>query len=573
MSTPHSSQHSASRSQGRRPISTEARPASGRDATAFARTPPPRPTWLALGFLWVWLHAVAATEPALVPRPASLRVTGEAFQLTEATRVVARGEAAGEAVKLIDALAPALGHRLTLLEGPTPASDVIVLELEAARRETVGEEGYVMIVDARHVELRAATPAGLFYGCQTLRQLLPAEIYRRAPVPGVTWTIPGVEVRDSPRFPWRGLLIDPARHFIPKLDVMRFIDVLAMHKFNRLQIHFTDGQGWRVEIRKYPLLTQLGSRMHNSMEQKGDQAQVYGGYYSQEDVRELVAYAAQRHVMIVPEIEMPYHAGAAIVAYPELGPDPTRLAALLPAHRWAKAGNLLTPRPRTVQFFQDVLDEIVELFPSPHIHIGGDEAEIQEWARLPEMQEWMKTMGFADVHVLHSWFIRQMDAHLTKRGRRLVGWDEILQGGLAEGATVMSWRGIEGGILAAKAGHDVIMTPTSHTYFDYREGPGGPAGLGAAEISLRQAYAFEPVPEALNASEARHILGGQGQLWGELISDEPHREYKAYPRACALIETLWSAKASLDFAEFLTRLASHLSRLDAAGVHYRRLGP
>jgi len=533
--------------------------------------------------VWIWAcaagvswAAAAGAGPGIVPRPVRMTASDGVFRITRDTVVVADGEAGAEAVKLVDALAPAMGFRLRLVEGGTARAGAIGLSLDPSLMAETGPEGYTLSVTAGGVDLRAAGPAGLFYGIQTLRQLLPPAIFRHAPVAGVEWVVPCVQITDTPRFGWRGLLIDPARHFIPKRDMMRFLDAMALHKLNRLQVHFTDGDGWRIEIRKYPLLTEVGSRWHRTMAGRGDLGRTYGGFYTQDDIRELVAYAARRHITIVPEIEMPNHAGAAIVAYPHLGFDPDALAALPPMQRLGKAGNLVVPRPATVAFFQDVLDEVVELFPSAHIHIGGDEADARRWAEVPEMQEQMKRLKLADVHALHSWFIRQMDAHLTRRGRKMVGWDEILQGGLAEGATVMSWRGTGGGITAARAGHDVVMAPTSHTYFDYRqaaEKSSEPPALGNSVIALERVYAFEPVPAALSAAEARHVLGGQAQLWGEYISSERHREYMAYPRACALSETLWSPKQPRDYTEFLARLRPHLKRLEAAGIHFRRLDP
>jgi len=496
------------------------------------------------------------------------------FRIAPDTKVIAEGEAATEADKLIDALAPAMGFRLERVDAATQVNNAISLILDPTREKELGAEGYAIDVNTDSIELQAARPAGLFYGIQTLRQLLPPDVLRYAPIRNAKWTLPCVSITDYPRFAWRGLLIDPARHFIPKGDVMRFIDAMALHKFNRLQVHFTDGQGWRIEIQKYPLLTEIGSRWHNSMSQRDDRALIYGGFYTQDDIRELVRYAAGRHVTIVPEIEMPHHAGSAMVAYPKIGFDVEKLSALAPEQRWGKTGNTIVPRPATVAFFQDVLDEIVELFPSPYIHIGGDEANAQRWAELPEMQTLMKEKNLGNVHELHSWFIRQMDAHLREHGRRLVGWDEILQGGLAEGATVMSWRGIQGGITAAKAGHDVVMAPTSHVYFDYRQSQ-DPAtdlpGFGGSVIDLARVYTFEPIPDTLDAEEAKHILGGQAQLWGELIPNERHREYMAYPRACALIETIWSPKEDRDYESFIGRLKRHLGRLEAAGIHYRRL--
>jgi hexosaminidase len=389
--------------------------------------------------------------------------------------------------------------------------------------------------------------------------------------------VPCVHVIDYPRFQWRGLLIDPARHFIPTRDVERFIDTMALHKFNRLQIHLTDDQGWRIEIKKYPQLTQIGSRMDfSTMRQdgvtKGADSPPHGGFYSQDDIRHLVRYAADRYVTIVPEIEMPAHTGAAIVSYPQISLYPEKLSILSPPKRWAANEAVLAPRPQTVAFMQDILVEVMELFPSKHIHIGGDEANITHWTKSDEMQAMKQRLGLKDEAELHSWFIRQMDEFLGKHGRRLVGWDEIIQGGLAPGAVVMSWRGQAGGIAAAQAGHDVVMAPTSHTYFDYYQGPkeAEPRAIGGL-IPLEKVYTFEPVPGELAADQAEHVLGGQGQLWGEYIADRKHREYMTYPRAAALSEVLWSPQEGRNYEQFVTRLAEHLKRLDAMGVNYRAL--
>jgi hexosaminidase len=327
-------------------------------------------------------------------------------------------------------------------------------------------------------------------------------------------------------------------------------------------MHLTDNIGWRVEIKKHPDLTRLASSR--------DRSGGGGGFYTQDDIRELVRYAADRHVTIVPEIEMPYHAGAAINAYPRLGINPARVAGLPLEQRWGKLGGLVGPRPETVAFMQDVLSEVIQLFPSRFIHIGGDEANLRLWEMDPELQAQMKHLGCRDAHELHSWFIQQMDAFLSRRDRRMVGWDEILQGGLARGATVMSWRGTGGGIAAARAGHDVVMTPTSHTYFDYRQAP-EELGLGGSVITVEKVYTFDPIPDELDAGQAKHVLGGQGQLWGELIADRKRRDFMTWPRACALSEVLWSPSDGRSVDLFLIRLASHVERLEAAGIHYRPL--
>ena len=512
--------------------------------------------------------ASAQSSPMLIPAPVSVKAEDGSFLIASSTRVVAVGQAGAEAVKLIDLLAPAMGFRLKQADSAARRDGDIALSLDRTLRDRLGAEGYLLEVTRKRLDVRAAGSAGLFYGIQTLRQLLPREVFSPKRVEGVPWAVPCVTITDRPRFGWRGLLIDPARHFIPVEDFKRFIEIMALHKFNRLQVHLTDHEGWRLEIRKYPKLTEIGSKMDRSRRKTKD-GQYVGGFYTQDDVRRLVRYAADRHVTIVPEIEMPYHTGAAIVAYPELGINTGHLANLPPEQRWNKTKGLIAPRPATVAFLQDVLSEVIELFPSKHIHIGGDEANIGHWAGDPEMQAQMKRLKLKDAHELHSWFIKQMDAFLTKNGRRLVGWDEILQGGLAPGATVMSWRGTAGGIAAAKAGHDVVMAPTSHTYFDYRQAP-KETGLTRNVINLEKVYSFEPIPAELSAEQAKHVLGGQGQLWGERIPDRNRREYMAYPRACALIETLWTPKDQRDYKTFVTRLRHHVQRLDAAGVNYRR---
>jgi alpha-N-acetylglucosaminidase len=542
-------------------------------ASAFASV------WL-LGFATFHLcsHGMASeplqTGPdiALVPQPVELRAGPGFFRITPETKVVASGPAVPTAKQLIDTLAPAMGFRLRLSENEASESAGIALSLNESLRIKLGSEGYRLEVAPKRISLRASEAAGLFYAVQTLRQLLPTQVFSTQPAGPVEWTVPAVSITDAPRFGWRGLLIDPARHFIPVQDVKWFIDVMAMHKFNRLQMHLTDNEGWRIEIKKYPKLTELGSQMDwNASHASGTGPRGFG-FYTQDDIRALVQYAAERHVIIVPEIEMPYHAGSAIVAYPEHGVNTAPLADQPVENRWGRSRGLLGARPATVSFMQDILAEVIELFPSPFIHVGGDEANLQWWTEDPEMQTIMKQLGLRDAHQLHSWFLRQMDAFLTAKGRRMIGWDEILQGGLAPGATVMSWRGVRGGIAAAQAGHDVIMAPTSHTYFDYYQGPRDkePPAIGGM-LPVDKVYEFEPIPPNLKADEAKHILGGQGQLWGEFIATPEHREYMTWPRACALIETLWSPAANRNLDLFLVRLDRHLERLAAAGVNFRPL--
>ena len=476
----------------------------------------------------------SASEAILViPLPVSVETRAGSFLITLATLVVAPGAAAPEAAKLMDALAPAMGYRLKPAEDAAAGKGGIQLRIELSLQTRLGAEGYELEATTDAVTIRAAVPAGLFYGVQTLRQLLPSAIFSKQKVEGVPWTVPCVRITDYPRFQWRGLLIDPARHFIPVPDVEQYLDAMALHKFNRLQVHFTDDQGWRIEIKKYPQLTQTGAWMDfTTIVRKGPtEGQRPGGFYTQDDIRHLVRYAAERYITIVPEIEMPAHTGAAIISYPQIGLYPSRLSALPPEKRWTAHEGVLAPRPQTVAFMQDVLTEVMDLFPSKYIHIGGDEANIEHWKKCEEMQGLIREMKLKDEAELHSWFIRQMDAFLTSHGRRLIGWDEILQGGLSPGAAVMSWRGEAGGITAAQAGHDVVMAPTSHTYFDYYQGPSKtePKAIGG-DLRLEKVYQYEPIPAALNADQAKHVLGGQAQLWGEYISNQKHRFYMTYPR-------------------------------------------
>ncbi len=507
----------------------------------------------------LFVGSFALGSVSIVPKPMSLKeISGEPFVLSAKTKIIYEKSLENEAEHLKEAVGPATSFDLKTAISGRSGFNQIVLRI----REGLQKEGYILRSDSKAVTIEGGDPAGVFYGIQTLRQLFPPEIYRNKTVEGVRWAVPCVEIIDYPRFQWRGLLIDPARHFIPVNDVKTFIDGMASHKFNRLQMHLTDNIGWRIEIEKYPNLTKLASNR--------DRSGGKGGFYTQKDIRELVRYAVKRHITIVPEIEMPYHAGAAISAYPHIGINPIRVKGLSLDKRWGRLGGLVAPRPETVDFMQDVLREVIDLFGSRFIHIGGDEANLQLWENDPEMQAQMKRLGCKDAHELHSWFIKQIDAFLTKHNRRLLGWDEILQGGLAPGATVMSWRGIQGGITAAQAGHDVVMSPTSHTYFDYRQAA-KERGLGRRVINLQKVFAFEPLPAELSIEQANHVLGGQAQLWGELIPDQNRREYMAYPRACALIETLWSPAQKGDYDEFSGRLGHHVKRLKAAGINYRQL--
>lgn len=508
---------------------------------------------------------------AIIPQPVSLTVTAGEFLLQPDTAILVDGGSQDAGDLLSQVLAPATGYALKIVEGKTERDNVIALGIDPGLRR-LGAEGYALDVTPQRITIRAPGPAGAFYATQALRQLLPAAIYSSTLRKDVRWSIPCLRIEDYPRFAWRGALIDTARHFMPKEFLLKFIDLLALHKMNTLQLHLTDDQGWRIEITKYPRLTEIGSvrkqtRLGHERDRRGFDGKPHGGYYSQEDIREMVAYARRRHVNVVPEIEMPGHAQAAIAAYPELGNTAERPEV---STVWGVHKNIFNVREDTFRFLQNVLDEVLQLFPSKFIHVGGDEVPKDQWKASPEAQARIKELGLKDEAELQSWFISRMDQFLSSRGRRLVGWDEILEGGLAPGAVVMSWRGIEGGIAAAKAGHDVVMAPLTHTYFDYYQSkdPGEPLAIGGF-ISLDKTYSYEPVPPELSGEEAKHILGTQGQLWTEYIDSPGKLEYMAFPRLTALAEVAWTPAEKRDYEAFLKRLRVHESRFQSLDVNFR----
>ncbi|MGC9395137.1 MAG: beta-N-acetylhexosaminidase [Anaerolineae bacterium] len=518
------------------------------------------------------------SKMTIVPAPSHVVLGEGKFALTADTVLVAAGPAAEVAKLFAEQVAPATGFALPLVDAPDDAHPAIAFMLDEAAVD-LGVESYRLMVTPSRVTARAAQPAGLFYAAQSLRQLLPPEVFRPARVKDVAWTMPCVEIEDVPRFGWRGAMLDVCRHFMPKDFVLRFIDLLALHKLNIFHWHLTDDQGWRIEIKKYPRLTEVGAwrketlvgRMQRDTEMVFDGVP-HGGFYTQDDIREVVAYAQARHVTVVPEIEMPGHAQAAIAAYPELGNDVLGEPLDVRTY-WGISENVFNVEESTLAFLQDVLTEVLDLFPSEFIHVGGDEAPKAQWKASPAAQARMQALGLHDEEELQSYFIRRMDAFLTSHGRRLVGWDEILEGGLAENATVMSWRGVQGGVAAATSGHDVVMAPNTFTYFDYSQSEDRdqePLAIGGY-IPLEGAYAFEPVCEGIDEAHAHHVLGGQGQLWTEYIPTPEHVEYMAFPRLCALAEAVWTPAENRDYADFLARLEEHLHRLDGMNVHYRRL--
>ncbi|MEU0391205.1 beta-N-acetylhexosaminidase [Streptomyces sp. NPDC006208] len=448
--------------------------------------------------------------------------------------------------------------------------------------ELGGPEAYRFTADGYVVAIDGASEAGVFWGAQTFRQLLGPDAYRRAPVVRKEeWEVPAVTIHDAPRFAWRGLMLDVSRHFMPKDDVLRHLDLMAAHKLNVLHLHLTDDQGWRIEIKRYPRLTEVGA--WRARTKYGHRAsplwdeKPHGGHYTQDDIREIVAYAAERHITVVPEIDIPGHSQAAIAAYPELGnTDVIDTTSLTVWDTWGVSKNVLAPTDTTLRFYEGVLEEVLDLFPSVFVHIGGDECAKDQWKASPAVQARINELGLADEDELQSWFVRHFDRWLTGRGRRLIGWDEILQGGLAPGAAVSSWRGYRGGIDAATAGHDVVMCPEQHVYLDYRQAAGDDEPMPIAYVrTLEDVYRFEPVPPFLAPEAAAHVLGTQANVWTEVMQDRSRVDYQVFPRLAAFAEVAWSrlpAPAERDFADFERRMTVHYARLDALGVDYRPPG-
>ena len=519
-------------------------------------------------------------EISIIPMPLQLERAAGSFALASVRRVaVPEGDtdAAETAGYLAERLKTAFGIDLTVsAASPIEAGPVIVFRRSA--RTDLGPEGYELSVTPSGLDLSAAGRGGYFYGVQTILQILPAEAFGRAGAAAGPAVLPCVKIMDKPRLPWRGMLLDCSRHFFPKDFIKSYLDGLAAHKMNVFHWHLTDDQGWRLEIKKYPKLTEVGAwrvdredKNWNSRPPQGAGEKAgYGGFYTQDDVREIVAYAKRLCITIVPEIEMPGHCLSALASYPEYscsgGPFTVPPGGVWPIKDVYCPGN-----DATFAFLEDILTEVVDLFPGDYIHIGGDEVDKSTWKACPKCQARIHAEGLKNEEELQSWFIRKIEKFLNAKGKKLMGWDEILEGGLAPNAAVMSWRGIDGGLAAARARHDVVMTPTSHCYFDYYQGDPAlePPGIGDY-LPLGKVYSFEPVPGALSAEEAPSVIGVQANLWTEYVPTPAHAEYMTYPRIAAIAEIGWSAKAGKNWDDFLGRMIKQFLRYDQMGVYYAR---
>lgn len=487
------------------------------------------------------------------------------FQFGPAVRVAADVESTFAADFLVAALTSA-GCSASTTDGDGD------ITLRIVDDPSIPVEGYRIDVRPDGISIMASTKAGLFYGSQTLTQMIPADFSESR-------SIPCALVEDRPRFAWRGVMIDVSRHFMPLPFLRRMVDLLAMHKMNTLHLHLTDDQGWRMEIKKYPRLTEVGGFREGTLvghlEHSGDAPHFdgirHGGFYTQDELRDLVHYASERAVTIVPEIEMPGHAQAAVAAYPELGVLGESVEV---CKTWGVIQHIFNPFESTIEFLQDVLTEVMDVFPSTFIHIGGDEAVKNQWKASTAVQDRIRELGLSNEDEMQSYFVGRMSRFLANHGRRLIGWDEIIEGGLAENAAVMSWRGEGGGVTAAAAGHDVVMTPVGFTYLDLYQSRAHevePVAQGGY-LPLERVYQYEPIPAGLDGDRARHVLGTQAQLWTEYMPTPEHVEYMAFPRLCALAEVAWSDPDRRDWQDFVERLIPMLGRLDAMNVRYRSLG-
>lgn len=528
----------------------------------------------------------AAQSVNIIPRPVELKQPkiAASFTISPSTVLVPEGSGMDNSINFLnDYLKKVYGFTLkTSKKGGSPNS----IALNYERMDNAVPGAYKMTVNNKGVYIAGDNEQGVFYGIQTLIQLLPTEKPADSKL-----KIAYVSVKDYPRFGYRGMMLDVGRHFFPVEVVKQFIDNLALHKMNYFHWHLTEDQGWRIEIKKYPKLTEVGGFRNGTIvghfPGTSNDNLHYGGFYTQEQIKDVVKYAAERYITVIPEIELPGHSSAAIAAYPQLSCFPDT-ATVVPKgmmsetskqqiaggrvkivqESWGVFRDVYCPSEYTFRFLQDVIDEIVPLFPAKYIHIGGDECPKEAWKESAFCQGLMKEKGLKTEHELQSYFIGRIEKYINSKGKQIIGWDEILEGGLAPNATVMSWRGEKGGIEAAKQNHDVVMTPTTYVYFDYSQTKKEDSLVIGGFLPLEKVYGYEPIPAELTPEQGKHVLGGQANLWTEYVANPQKIQYMIFPRATALSEVLWSPKEGKDFTDFQRRLETQYKRYDLWGVHY-----
>ena len=509
----------------------------------------------------------------IIPAPVSIKELPGKFVFNKNSKIILsplNDENRLAADFLASLVANPTGLKIPVIEGTISSRGSVLMSVDSA---VANSEGYILSVKPGKILVKARTAAGLFYAVETIRQLLPPEVEKDSLVKDIKLTVPSCEISDEPRFSYRGMHLDAGRHMFPVEFIKRYIDMIALHKMNTFHWHLTEDQGWRIEIKKYPRLTGIGAfRKETIVGHAGKKPYVYdsksyGGFYTQPEIREIVRYAQSKFITVIPEIEMPGHSLAALAAYPELsctgGPFEV-------GKEWGVFEDVYCAgKEETFRFLEDVLSEVSDLFPGKYIHIGGDECPKTRWKNCPLCQKRIKDEGLKDEKDLQSYFIRRIEKFLISKGKRLIGWDEILEGGLAPEATVMSWRGVSGGIEAAKQGHDVIMSPNKYVYLDYYqcEPEGQPLAIGGY-LPLELVYSFDPRFPELNEDEQKHILGLQGNVWTEYISTPRYLEYMACPRMFAISEIGWTQASKKDFEDFLARFEMQRKRYDILGLNY-----
>lgn len=513
----------------------------------------------------------------IVPEPVSVTPLEGKFLLRETTKIVYDGkikEYKYAPLSFVNKLNPATGYKFTfdkLTPGDSPGKNAITFIFD---KTITNKEAYKLEVMDDRVVVKCSNGSGAFYAAQTILQLLSDSIFFNKKIDNKIWTIPCCKIEDYPRFSYRGMHLDCSRHLFNIDFIKRYIDLLSMNKMNTFHWHLTDDQGWRIEIKKYPKLTQVGgyrkgTTQYTSHDKPGVLDNIpYGGFYTQVQIKEIVKYAQERYVTIIPEIEMPGHCSAALAAYPEFACKDTIINV---ATDWGVFDDIFCPTEKTFTFLQDILNEVTILFPSKYIHIGGDEVPKRRWKESQYCQDLMKKEKLKDEHELQSYFIKRIEKYLNTKQREIIGWDEILEGGISPKATIMSWRGIDGGVEAAKQNHDAIMTPGNFCYFDHYQSlsPSEPYAIGGF-TSVEKVYSFEPIPEVLNSEQAKHILGAQGNVWTEYMGNTNYVEYMIMPRQCALAEVLWSPKEKRNYSNFTDRMLHNFKRLDLLKVNYAR---
>lgn len=500
----------------------------------------------------------------MIPKPVSFKAKQGSFRLDNNTKIVIKDEGDRNTANFFREYLEKF-YGITPEIATTADKNFIGFTTKKFIKAPENEEHYTLNGTAASIMVDGDSYAGTFRGMQSIIQLLPVK-------KSTVLSIPLVSIDDQPRLQYRGLMLDVARHFFPVDFVKKYIDFIALHKMNRFHWHLTDDQGWRIEIKKHPKLTDIGGYRNGTIIGRypgtGNDHQRYGGFYTQDEIKEVVEYAAKRYITVIPEIEMPGHAKAALSAYPYLGCTGGPYEA---RQTWGVEEEVFCAGNDSVfLLLQDVLDEVIELFPSEYVHVGGDECPKDRWKTCAKCQKRMTENNLKDEHQLQSYFIQRMEKYINSKGKKIIGWDEILEGGLAPNATVMSWRGEAGGIEAAKQGHDVIMTPGSHVYLDHAQSKKEDSLTIGGYLSIQKVYSYEPVPAVLNAEQKKHILGAQGNVWTEYMENPRKVEYMIFPRLSALSEVLWSPAKGRSFTEFEKRLSGQFKRFDLWGVNYSR---